>query len=149
MSAAAFNPFDTLQFAKKLKAAKVSEEQAEVVAQAFRESFDERDKAMAAVEAKVRDLAADAKNNAEKMATKEDVVRLEGRITNLEERLNGKLTNLETGLRKDMANLETGLRKDMEALGNKLIIRLTLAMLGVLGVVGTILGFVLRAALMK
>ncbi|WP_160330583.1 hypothetical protein [Ventosimonas gracilis] len=48
-----------------------------------------------------------------------------------------------------MTNLETGLRKDMEALGNKLIIRLTLAMLGVFGVVGTILGFVLRAVLMK
>jgi len=89
----------------------------------------------------------------------------------VEERLNGKVSNLETGLRKDLVavesglrkdlaaveerlngkliNLETGLRKDMDALGNKLIIRLTLAMLGVLGVVGTIVGFVLRAALMK
>ncbi|KXU39242.1 hypothetical protein AXE65_09595 [Ventosimonas gracilis] len=90
----------------------------------------------------------------------------------VEERLNGKLANLETGLRKDMeaveerlngkltnaveerlngklTNLETGLRKDMEALGNKLIIRLTLAMLGVLGVAGTILSFVLRTVLMK
>jgi len=67
----------------------------------------------------------------------------------VEERLNGKLVNLEERLNGKMSSLETGLRKDMEALGNKLIIRLTLAMLGVLGVVGTIIGFVLRAALMK
>ncbi|KXU38750.1 hypothetical protein AXE65_12090 [Ventosimonas gracilis] len=98
MSSAAFNSFDTLQLAKKLKAAKFPEEQAEVVAEAFRESFDERDKALAAVEAKVRDLAADAKNNAEKMATKEDVVRLEGRITNLEQSMNAKIDSI----RKDI-----------------------------------------------
>ncbi|KXU38692.1 hypothetical protein AXE65_00870 [Ventosimonas gracilis] len=109
MSSAAFNSFDTLQFAKKFKAAKDSEEQAEVVAQAFREGFDERDKALregfderdkalAAVEAKVSELAADAKNNAEKMATKEDVVRLEGRITNLEQSMNAKMEGLENRL---------------------------------------------------
>jgi len=75
--------------------------------------------------------------------------RLNGKLVNLEERLNGNMSNLEERLNGKMSSLETGLRKDMEALGNKLIIRLTLAMLGVLGVVGTIVGFVLRAALMK
>jgi len=75
--------------------------------------------------------------------------RLNGKLVNLEERLNGSMSNLEERLNGKMSSLETGLRKDMEALGNKLIIRLTLAMLGVLGVVGTIIGFVLRAALMK
>jgi len=86
--------------------------------------------------------------------------RLNGKIVNLEtglrkdlsaveERLNGKIVNLEERLNGKMSSLEVGLRKDMEALGNKLIIRLTLAMLGVLGVAGTIAGFVLRAMLMK
>jgi len=105
MSAAAFNTFDTLQFAKKLKAAKDPEAQAEVVAEAFRvnfgeirEGFDERDKALAAVNAKVQELAVDAKNNAEKMATKEDVVRLEGRITNLEQTMTTKMEGLENRL---------------------------------------------------
>jgi len=117
-------PFDSLQFAKKLKAAKDPEAQAEVVAAAFRENFDEiregfdeRDKALAAVNAKVQELAADTKNNAEKMATKEDVIRLEGKIT----------------------SLEVGLRKDMEALGNKLIIRLGLLMVGLFGVAATVM----------
>jgi len=117
-------PFDSLQFAKKLKAAKDPEAQAEVVAEAFRvnfgeirEGFDERDKALAAVNAKVQELAADTKNNAEKMATKEDMIRLEGKIT----------------------SLEVGLRKDMEALGNKLIIRLGLVMVGLFGVAATVM----------
>jgi len=70
-------------------------------------------------------------------------------ISAVEERLNGKIVNLEERLNSKMSSLEIGLRKDMEALGNKLIIRLTLAMLGVLGVVGTIAGFVLRAMMMK
>jgi len=98
-------PFDSLQFAKKLKAAKDPEAQAEVVAEAFRENFgeiregfDERDKALAAVNAKVQELAADTKNNAEKMATKEDVVRLEGKITSLEQSMNSKMEGLENRL---------------------------------------------------
>jgi len=73
--------------------------------------------------------------------------RLNGKLVNLEERFNGKISSLEERLGSKMSNLEVGLRKDMEALGNKLIIRLTLAMLGVLGFAGTILGFVLRAIL--
>jgi len=98
-------PFDSLQFAKKLKAAKDPEAQAEVVAAAFRENFDEiregfdeRDKALAAVNAKVQELAADTKNNAEKMATKEDVIRLEGKITSLEQSMNAKMEGLENRL---------------------------------------------------
>jgi len=98
-------PFDSLQFAKKLKAAKDPEAQAEVVAAAFRENFDEiregfdeRDKALAAVNAKVQELAADTKNNAEKMATKEDVIRLESKITNLEQGMNSKMEGLENRL---------------------------------------------------
>ncbi|KXU39241.1 hypothetical protein AXE65_09590 [Ventosimonas gracilis] len=109
MSSAAFNSFDSLQFAKKLKAAKVSEEQAEVVAEALRESFDERDKALAAIEAKIKELAVDAKNNAEKMATKEDVVRLEGRITNLEQTMNAKME---------------GMNSKMDGLENRLLVKL-------------------------
>jgi len=80
-------PFDSLQFAKKLKAAKDPETQAEVVAAAFRENFDEirenfdeRDKELADVKAKLQTLAADAKSNAEKMATKEDVSKLDTKI---------------------------------------------------------------------
>jgi len=117
----------------------------------------------------------EAKVDSQALALRKDLSaveeRLNSKVSNLEiglrkdlsaveERLNGKISNLETGLRKDlsvveerlnskMSNLEIGLRKDMEALGNKLIIRLTLAMLGVLGVVGTIAGFVLRAMMMK
>jgi len=88
MSAATF---DTLRFAKKLKAVKLPEEQAEVVAEALRESFDERDRAMAAVEAKLQDLSAETKRNAEQMATKGDVHRLEAkleaRISSVENRI--------------------------------------------------------------
>jgi|GEM_PF-712927 len=109
-------PFDSLQFAKKLKAAKDPEAQAEVVAEAFRvnfgeirEGFDERDKALAAVNAKVQELAADTKNNAEKMATKEDVIRLEGKITNLEQ---------------GIANLGQGMNAKMEGLENRLLVKL-------------------------
>jgi|GEM_PF-1364309 len=84
MSATAF---DTLQFTKKLKAVKMPQEQAEVVAEALRESFDERDKALIAVEARVRELAADTRQ----MATREDIFKLEIAIKDLFIKLGGTI----------------------------------------------------------
>jgi len=82
MSAATF---DTLQFANKFKAAKDPEAQAEVVAEAFRVNFEERDKALAAVEAKVKELVSDTKQ----MATKEDILKIEIAIKDLFIKLGG------------------------------------------------------------
>jgi len=65
---------------------------------------------------------------------------------------NERSVKTDTKIDKLEAKVDTlvlGVRKDMEALGNKLIIRLTLAMLSVLGVAGTIAGFALRAMMMK
>jgi len=88
MSATTFN---TLQYAKQLKAADMPEHQAEVAAEALGKALDERDKALAAVEAKVQELAADAKRNAAQMATKEDIIKLEARIDKVESRLEAKI----------------------------------------------------------
>jgi len=72
--------FNTLQYAKQLKAANMPEQQAEIAAEALGKAFEERDKALAAVEARVQELAQDSKRNAAQMATKEDIIRLEAKI---------------------------------------------------------------------
>jgi len=77
MSATAFN---ALQYAKQIKAANVPEQQAEIAAEALGKAFEERDKVLAAMEARVQELALDTKRNAAHMATKEDIIRLEAKI---------------------------------------------------------------------
>jgi len=119
MSAATF---DTLQYAKKLKAADVPEQQAEVAAEALREAFDARDKAFAEVQAQVQVLTADAKRDAEQRASKGDIHKLDSKIDLFHKELDAKI------------NL---VRKDMEALENRLVIKL--GKMFVIGV-GLILG---------
>jgi len=126
--------FDTQKFVKRLQAAKIPPEQAEAQSEAMSEvlasAFASHAKAMEEIGART------AKELDSKTEHKIELLRKD--LSAVEERLNSK-----------MSSLEIGLRKDMEALGNKLIIRLTLAMLGVLGVVGTIAGFALRAMMLK
>jgi len=127
-------PFDSLQFAKKLKAAKDPEAQAEVVAEVFRvnfgeirEGFDERDKELADVKAKLQTLAADAKSNAEKMATKEDIQQLR--------------KDLEAGqkdLQKDLEAGQRALRQEIVIANKDLLIKLG-------GAIGVAVGVILAA----
>jgi len=166
--------FDTAEFVEELEKEGVERKQARAFVNVVRRSQEivlvNQAKAMEGVSARTaNELDSKTEHKIELLRKDLSAVeeRLNGKMLNLEERLNSKIDKLETkvdnvalGLRKDlsvveerlngrMSSLETGLRKDMEALGNKLIIRLTLAMLGVLGVVGTIAGFVLRAMMMK
>jgi len=166
--------FDTAKFVDDLEAVKIPREQARVIVELVRSSQEivliNQAKTMEGVSARTAsELDSKTEHKIELLRKDLSAVeeRLNGKMLNLEERLNSKIDKLETkvdsqalALRKDlsaveerlngrMASLEVGLRKDMDALGNKLIIRLTLAMLGVLGVVGTIAGFVLRAMMMK
>jgi len=83
--------FNTLQYAKQLKAANMPEHQAEIAAEVLGKALEERDKALAAVEAKVQALAADTKRNATQMATKEDITKLEAKIDKVEARLEAKI----------------------------------------------------------
>jgi len=94
MSAAAFDTFDTLQYAKQLKAVDVPERQAELEAEVLGKTLSVRDKVLADLETKVQGLAADSKQTATKedmtrlkddvkedvRGLKEDVIRLEGKI---------------------------------------------------------------------
>jgi len=88
--------FDTLEFAKKLKAANFTQDQAEALAEAVAGLVEER------------------------LATKQDLkeleIRLEARLKELETSLRRDMKELETGLRQDMKELETGLRHDMKEL---------------------------------
>jgi len=54
---------------------------------------------------------------------------------------------VQQGLQKDLNTVQMGLHKDMEALGNKLLIKLTLAMGGLIGIAVTIATLVLRTVL--
>jgi len=155
--------FDTQKFVERLQKAKFSPAQAKAQSEAMSEAletvFTNQTKRQQDVSARAVE-ALDSKTEKALLAFKHEVnerfVKTDAKIDKLE----AKVDNLALSLRKDlsvveeringrMSSLETGLRKDMDALGNKLIIRLTLAMLGVLGVVGTIAGFVLRAMMMK
>jgi len=106
--------FDALQFAKELKAAKFPEKQAETIAAGIRDAQKETltEVARAAKEASdqtMKDL--DSK-------TEKALRTLEHNLLTLEHKVD---------------SLELGLRKDMEALGNKLVIRLTVVMAALLG----------------
>ncbi|MBW1918309.1 MAG: hypothetical protein JRI57_09885 [Deltaproteobacteria bacterium] len=85
--------FDTLEFAKKLKAANFTPEQAEALAASMAGLVEER------------------------LATKQDLkeleARLEARIKELETGLRRDMKELETGLRRDMQEMELRLRHDL------------------------------------
>jgi len=105
------SPFNTLKYAKRLEAAKFSPEQAEVQSEVLAEVLEERDKALADVQSQMQAFASDRRRDAEQMVSK------------------GDLRELKTELKGDIALV----RKDMEALGNKLIIRLTVVMGALIG----------------
>jgi len=98
--------FDTLEFAKKLKAANFTSDQAEALAASIAGLVEER------------------------LATKQDLkeleARLEARIKELETGLRQEMKELETGLRRDMKELETGLRRAMQEMELRLRHDLTL-----------------------
>jgi len=85
--------FDTLEFAKKLKAANFTQDQAEALAEAVAGLVEER------------------------LATKQDLkeleIRLEARLKELETGLRHDMKELEIGLRRDMKEMETGLKRDI------------------------------------
>ncbi|MBM4285831.1 MAG: DUF1640 domain-containing protein [Deltaproteobacteria bacterium] len=114
--------FDTLEFAKKLKAANFPQEQAEALAEAVAGIVEER------------------------LATKQDLkeleLRLEARSKELETRLRHDLKELETGLHRDMKELETGLHRDLKEMELRLRHDLTLR-LGAMLVAGVSLVAVL------
>jgi len=66
--------FNSLQFAKRLKEAGISEQQAEAEAEILREAFDERDRALTALENKVNTQHTLSRKESEQMATKGDVL---------------------------------------------------------------------------
>jgi len=70
MATAAFN---TLKYAKRLEAAKVPAEQAEVQSEVLAEVLEERDRALAGVQSQVQALVQERKRDAEQMATKGDL----------------------------------------------------------------------------
>jgi len=148
--------FDTQKFVERLQAAKFSPAQAKAQSAAMREvletAFANRTKEQQDISIRAVDTL-DSKTEKALLAFKHEVnerfIKTDAKIDNLALGLRKDMSAVEERLNGKMSSLEVGLRKDMEALGNKLIIRLTLAMLGVLGVAGTIAGFVLRAMLMK
>jgi len=110
--------YDALIHARDLKAAKLTEKQAELIAAGIRD----------AKEATVAEVAKAAKE-----ASEQAVKDLDSKTEKALLELNHKIDNGLSLVRKDMSNLETTLRKDMDALGNKLVIRLTVVMVALLG----------------
>jgi len=106
--------FDTLSYAKKLKAAGFTEEQAEVQAEALAEIVDER------------------------LATKQDILELKRDIKELETTLKRDMKELETTFKRDMKDLETTFKRDMKELDMRLTIRLGTMMAISIAVVATL-----------
>ena len=82
--------FDTLAYAKKLRNAGFTQEQAEVQAHALADIVEER------------------------LATKQDIASLHRDIKELETSLQREIKELETSLKREMKELETSLKRDMK-----------------------------------
>jgi len=126
--------FDTLQYAKQLKAVDVPEKQAELQAQVLGKALDEQGKALAAVETKMQELATDTKRNAEQMASKADALRLDGKIDKLEAKLEAKIDKLDAKI----DNAAITLSQKIEISHKDLLIKLG-------GSIGVALGIILAA----
>ena len=81
--------FDTLAYAKKLKAVGFTEEQAEVQAEVLAQIIDER------------------------LATKQDILALRREIKQLESSLRRDMKEMESSLRRDMKEMELRLKHDL------------------------------------
>ncbi len=88
--------FDTLTYAKKLRDAGFTQEQAEVQAHALADIVEER------------------------LATKQDIATLHHAIKELETSLRHDMKELETSLKRDIKELETSLRHDIKELETSL-----------------------------
>jgi len=72
--------FDTLDFANRLKAGNVPDEQAQAQAHALNRVLEERDRALAALEQKIETRQALARHEAERAATKGDLAEVRGEL---------------------------------------------------------------------
>jgi len=79
--------FDTLDYANRLKAAQVPEQQAQATAQALRDAFHPRDQALSALEQKVNAQETQARHDAEKAATKGDLAEVRKEMALLESKV--------------------------------------------------------------
>jgi len=119
------SPFNTLKYAKRLEAAKFSPEQAEVQSEVLAEVLEERDKVLADVQSQMQAFASDRRRDAEQMVSKGD-------LRELKTELKGDIALVRKDV--DLVRKDVDLvRKDMEALGNKLVIRLTVVMGALIG----------------
>ncbi len=123
--------FDTLAYAKKLKIAGFSEQQAEVQAEALVALVEDR----LATKKDVADLKRD-------MAMIEASLKRD--IATIDANLRRDMTSMEANLRRDMAAMETNLRRDMKELELRLTHSLTLRLGGML-----VTGVAVVAALVK
>jgi len=92
--------FDTLTYAKKLRDAGFTQEQAEVQAHALADIVEER------------------------LATKQDIATLHRDIKELETSLKRDITELETSLKRDMTERQTSLQRDLKDMEYRMTIRL-------------------------
>jgi len=177
--------FDTLKFATRLEDAGAPPAQAKAQAQVLREVFDERDQAMASVQAMLHEARRDAQYSASKseqfstktdihdlkatlatktelaavkaeMATKTDLEAVKAEMATKTElavvkadlaEVKVDLTVVKTDLsgvkidlallRKDFEAMEQRLNARMDALQNKLLIKLSLVMVGLTGLMVT------------
>jgi len=115
MSTLSLSPFDTLQFAKRLKAAGIPESQAEAEAEVLREAVDTRDRVFAVLENQVSTQKLLSEKEAQQMATKGDIADVKGEVALI--------------------------RKDMQAMQNTLVIRLSAVMVALFGLAGVLQAF--------
>jgi len=106
--------FDTLAYAKKLKAVGFTEEQAEVQAEVLAEIVNEH------------------------LATKEDISLLRRDLKELEVTLKRDMKELEVTLKRDMKELEVTLKRDMKELEMRLTIRLGAMLTVAIAVIATL-----------
>ncbi len=134
--------FDTLAYAKKLKIAGFSEQQAEVQAEALVALVEERLATKKDVADLKRDLAMIEANLRQDMATIDANLRRD--MTSMEANLRRDMAAMETNLKRDMAAMETNLKRDMKELELRLTHSLTLRLGGML-----VTGVAVVAALVK
>mgnify|MGYP000105572246 CR=1 FL=1 len=110
--------FDTLAYAKRLKKAGFTDEQAEVQAEAMAELIDER------------------------LATKEDVknseLALRRDVKEMETSIQRDMKEMETSIQRDMKEMETRIQRDMKELEMRLIIRLGAMMAASIAIVAVL-----------
>jgi predicted RNase H-like nuclease (RuvC/YqgF family) len=144
--------FDTLSYAKKLKAAGVPDVQAEAHAEAMlgvietdlstKYDIYEIKKEIKSLESEIKNLEKDIKNLGTEMMKLETNLRNDTK--ELETSLRNDMKELDTNLRNDMIKLETNLKNDMKELEEKLSYKLTIR-LGAMFVTGiTILAILIK-----